>query len=310
MRGLVWFLSTLAACAAAPTIELVPDDAGALTVSIGGREAFAYQGGAHFAIPHVYPLRAPSGRSLLVQQTEPFPHHRSLWIVDRVQLEGGRDVDFYHEWKNLRDPEQPGRGHASFIRHDVFEGVWGGARDAGFTARATWIVDESTPVLDDTRWIEVRDLGGGEYLIDLRWELRAGHGDVTFRSDAVHYAWPFLRMDPAFSVDQGGVLVDDEGRQGQTKTHGKVAKWIDYSNSIDGVAEGVALFVYPDGEEHTWLTRDYGTFGPRRAAAWNGTGFVLARGESIGGRVGVLLHRGGVDVGRVAERYLDYVSED
>ena len=36
MRGLVWFLSTLAACAAAPTIELVPDDAGALTVSIGG----------------------------------------------------------------------------------------------------------------------------------------------------------------------------------------------------------------------------------------------------------------------------------
>lgn len=301
-------LLPLGACASAPSIELTSDDAGSLTVSIDGREAFTYRGAARFAIPHVHPLRSPSGRSLLVQQTEPFPHHRALWIADRVQLEGGRDVDFYHCTKNLRDRQKPELGHSSFIRHDAFDDQRIAARDATFAVRSTWIADEDTPILDDRRRFHVRDLGDGEYLIDLTWELRAAHGDVTFRSDAVHYAWPYLRIEPGLSVASGGVLVDDRGRRGQAETHGKVARWIDYSHTLDGVAEGVAVFVFPDGEEHTWLTRDYGTFGPRRAADFSGTRFALKKGEAIAGRVGILVHRGDADGGRVAERYREYAA--
>ncbi len=58
-----------------------------------------------------------------------------------------------------------------------------------------------------------------------------------------------------------------------------------------------------DGEQRKWLTREYGTFGPRRPDAWSGTKFTLKRGEKLEGRVGILVHRGDVEGGRVAERY-------
>jgi hypothetical protein len=50
----------------------------------------------------------------------------------------------------------------------------------------------------------------------------------------------------------------------QEATNMKTSCWIDYSNTVGGVTEGVAMFQWPDGKEHRWLTREYGTFGPRR----------------------------------------------
>ena len=64
-------------------------------------------------------------------------------------------------------------------------------------------------MLDETRKLRVVALDDGEYFVDLSWTLTAAHGDVTFRSDWVHYAWPYLRMNPAFSGQQGGIIVDD-----------------------------------------------------------------------------------------------------
>jgi len=285
------------------------DEAGTLRFTIDGNEAFTYRYGQEFAIPHIWPLRSPSGKSLLVQKTEPFPHHRSLWIVDRVQLGDGPDTDFYHEWKNLRDNEHPEQGHHSFIRHDslteVKSEVGEGKARARAIAELTWIARDE-PVLAQTWNIELEDLGDGEYLLDLAWDLRAEYGDVSFLSDWVHYAWPYLRMDPLFNGEHGGVIVDDQGRRGQAETNEKYARWIDYSNTVDGLTEGVAVLLPDDGEKRTWLTREYGTFGPRRPDAWSGTRFTLKRGEKLEGRVGILVHRGDAGGGSVAERYREH----
>jgi hypothetical protein len=86
------------------------------------------------------------------------------------------------------------------------------------------------------------------------------------------------------------------------------ALWIDYSNTVDGAAAGVAMFQWPDGRAHRWLTREYGTFGPRRPDGLSGRPFTLKKGESISQRVGVLVHRGNVETGRVAGRYAQYVA--
>ena len=59
---------------------------------------------------------------------------------------------------------------------------------------------------------------------------------------------------------------------------------------------------------HQWLTRDYGTFGPRRPEAQNGKRFTLAKGQSLDRRVGVLVHRGDVQAADVAQRYKQYVE--
>jgi hypothetical protein len=116
-------------------------------------------------------------------------------------------------------------------------------------------------------------------------------------------------MSPAFSVQQGGRMTNSEGGINQAGTHGKPATWIDYSNTVDGVAEGLAVFSHSDNEHpHTWLTRDYGTFGPRRADPRHGKPFVLKKGERLRQRVGILVHRGDVEGGKVARRYEQYVS--
>ena len=60
----------------------------------------------------------------------------------------------------------------------------------------------------------------------------------------------------------------------------KPALWIDYSGTVEGEAAGVAVFQWPDGREHRWLTREYGCFGPRRPDDPSGQPFTLRKGES------------------------------
>ena len=284
------------------------DDAGELTVVMDGRGILTYQFGKEFAIPHYWPVRSPSGKLLTVQHPDPYPHHRSLWIADKLQCGSGPVVDFYHCFKNHNEQGQPESGFRHFIRHQRFGELKVEKGRVKIEAELTWFVNKTTPVLDERRTMSVTALGNGEYLLDLAWELKASHGDVKIMSDDVHYAWPYVRMHPQFSGERGGAIVNDRGQQGQSGTHDQVAKWIDYSNTVEGTTEGLALFIFDDGNEHRWLTRDYGTFGPRRPDEYSGSKFDLRVGESLRGRVGILVHRGDVHSGKVALRYRQYLE--
>ena len=324
MRSAALLALALAACVGTgprtlPELSLMvlPERA---AVWIDGRELTAYVHGEGHAIPHLFPLTSPSGKHLVEQHPEPFPHHRALWVVDRVQLAGGPDVDFYHHWKNHVDAERPELGHRHLIRHDelVDAHVWNG--EARLAARQTWVTDAvaadgtadpaaGTPVLDQVLFVRARHLGDGEALLELTWTLTAAHGPVTFRSDWVHYAWPYLRVHPAFAGEAGGVILADSGATGQDETNEGYHRWVDYSNTVEGLREGVAVFVAPtdEGELPKWLTREYGTFGPRRVDAQSGTGFVLAGGETLTGSAGIYVH-GDVDAASIERRYAEYLA--
>lgn len=297
-------------CAVSPARVLVlarDDDQGCVTVRCRDHDIVGWCYRSDLAIPHWYPLRSPSGKDLVIEHPDPYPHHRAMWIADKVQLGDGPIVDYYHCFKNQVDPDDAGKGYTAAIRQldlPVCE-----LRDgkAVIHSRLQWST-ESTPVLDDERTMVVTPLPDDEALLDLTVTLRASYGPVTFHSDAVHYAWPYLRVHPQFSVEHGGRLIDDVGRSGQAATNDRYANWMDYSNTVDGVTEGVAVFLPQDGQWHKWLTRDYGCFGPRRPDAESGTRFSLAKGESLAGRVRIFVHRGDVHDGRVAERYRDYVE--
>jgi len=291
----------------APRVEFLRDDAqGRLEVRIGGRPAFTYVYGEDWDLPHFYPIYSPSGRSMTVQKTEPYPHHRSFWFADTVELAGHRQASFYNAFYTgaggPRDPHPPFRDR---IRHDRFVSWAPGRGEGRLRWRLIWEMDHGrTPVLEEEREMRVVALEGGEYFLDIRFTVTAAYGPVTFRSDAVHYAWPYVRMNDRFNTNGMGRLVNSEGGVGQAGTHDKPARWVDFSRTGVPDAEGLALFSHPSNPHpHTWLTRDYGTFGPRREAARSGRPFTLAPGESLGTRVGVLIHRGDVQSGRVAERY-------
>lgn len=82
-----------------PQITLHRDDeAGQLYVCINGQKAFAYQYISWLDLPHYWPMYSPSGKNLLVQQSDPYPHHRSFWFADTVRLDSGRKVSTYNAY--------------------------------------------------------------------------------------------------------------------------------------------------------------------------------------------------------------------
>jgi hypothetical protein len=310
MYFLYLVLCSVATVVGSPSVALQPDEAAKkLVVLVDGHPALTYQYGDELAVPHYWPVRSPTGKQLTIGRPDPYPHHRSLWIADKVQAVDGPAVDFYHCWKNLRSPSEPADGFRHFIRHQRFGKLEAEGATAHVVAELHWIVDNTRPVLDEHRELRVVALGDGEYFLDLSWRLTAAWGDVKFLSDDVHYAWPYVRMHPQFSGAQGGVIINDRGQQGQAGTNAGTANWIDYSNSVEGETEGMALFIYPDDRPHRWLTREYGTFGPRRSEQLSGKKFTLSSGESLHGRVGLFIHRGDAKTGQTEERYRQYIED-
>jgi hypothetical protein len=292
-------------------LELLQEDKdGILSVLIDGRTAFVYHYSNWYDLVHIYPLYSPAGQNLLLQQGKPYPHHRAFYFADTVRLDGGRQVSVYNAlYTGQRIGEDAfGPPFRDSIRHVEFSRLETEESRAIIEARLVWAMDGQKPVLDEKRQYVVYALGEGEYLIDVVTVLTAAYGEVEFVSDEVHYAWPFLRLNPRFSGENGGTITADNGAKGEEATNMKEALWVDYSNTVDGVTEGVAVFQWPDGQEHCWLTREYGIFGPRRPLARSGKPFVLKKGESLTQRVGVLVHRGDVRTGRVSQRYRRYIK--
>ena len=290
-------------------LELKQDDVqGTLQVLLDGKEAFAYQYG-HVDMPHLYPVRSPSGRLLTIQKTDPYPHHRSVWFGDTVQLEGQRQASFYqplYSQVDKKDPQSPYRDrnrHVKFLAAEVADG------QANLGMQLLWEADlGKLAVMDEVREVRVVPLGSGEYFLDCKFTVTAAYGDVTFRSDPVHYAWPFIRIHPQFSGLQGGTITNSEGATGEPKTLMQPARWVDYSNTVEGATEGLAAFANPQQPPPKFFTRAYGTFGPRRPDDQSGKPFVLKKGDSLFQRIGLLIHSGDVQSGRVAERYQQFAD--
>jgi hypothetical protein len=286
------------------------DGKGRFTVLVDGQEAVVYCYGPEEDLVHYYPVRSPSGKLLTIQKTDPYPHHRSVWFADKVQLGDRRPVEFYGAlYSNGHGPEQRKPPFRDRVRHVAFESEKTKGNQLTVESKLVWEMDFDTPVLDESRRLRVVALDDGQYLLDITYTLTAAHGDVTFVSDAVHYAWPYVRMSPEFSVQKGGVITNSEGGKNQAGTHNQVARWVDYSNTIAGQTEGLAVFSHTDNEQpHRWLTRDYGTFGPRRIDTKSGQRFTLEKGQSISRRVGIYVHRGDVEKAEVEETYRQYVN--
>jgi hypothetical protein len=307
MLAMVSF-GTLGMCAAAPEITGKQDDkAGTLTVTVDGKEALVYRYGANEDLTHFHPLRSPAGKSMLVRKTEPYPHHRAFWFGDKVRKPGGRAVATYNALYSGVDRKDP--PYQDHVRHVGFEHLKSEGNVLSYVEKLVWEMDGDVPLLDERRDVRVTALGGGEYLMDIRFTVIAAHGDIEFVSDAVHYAWPYLRMNTEFSVEGGGRITSSTGGINQKGTNNSVADWMDYSNTSGDKNGGLTVMSHPENKKpHRWLTRDYGTFGPRRIDALSGKTFTLKQDETMTRRVGALVHLGDVKTGKVAERYAAYAK--
>lgn len=292
------------------------DAQGEMWVSIEGKKAFRYQYGDDVDLPHFYPINSPAGHSMTVQQTDPYPHHRSFWFGDRVSLGDRRPITTYNAlYTGVKTTENSkatyGAPFKDGVRHVAFEKERSSGDTGQIDFRLLWFMDRDTPVLDEHRRMRVKSLGGGEYFIDITFTVTANYGDLHFSSDAVHYAWPYIRMNSEFAVPGGARIVGSKGSPTKLRVNNFASEWIDYSNTTHGKNAGLAMFSHDDNAKpHDWLVRDYGTFGPRRIDAKSGKPFTLTNGESMQRRVGILVHQGDSEAGKVSQRYAEYIRGD
>ncbi len=295
----------------------IDERAGALTVVIDGRTALVYRFGADVDLPHFDPFNSASGRPMTVKITEPYPHHRSFWVADeRVQLEGRSErANIYSAlYSGVIDKQRSKWPLAPYRQrsvHVAFENVTSAGDTARFDETLTW-QDGDIRLLDELRSYRFRALGDGEYFLDFSVRLRATYGAVTIARDTAHYATPYIRMNDVFNVEKGGgKIVNSAGDVNQAGTNNRLATWVDYSAPLGAARgwEGLACLIHPDQKPpHLWLTRDYGTWGPRGPEGYHNATFTIARGASLAQRVGLLVHRGDAVDGKVAERYRAYAT--
>lgn len=280
----------------------------------GDRELFAYNYAGSWDLPHFFPLNTPSGKNLLVQKTEPYPHHRSFWVSDTVERNGVRGDVYNSYYSGVKTGKMQHKSPFNTrSRHEAFSNFQTKDRwnSVSYEEKLVWetsATESAFPLLNEYRQVSVHEMNDGSYLMDFSFRLAADYGDVKFVSDAVHYAWPYLRINSQFSGEGGGTITSDTGTTGQVATNLKPHYWIDYSNTVGDVTEGVAVFQYGTSEAPKWLTREYGTFGPRRMDDKSGKLFVLRQGKSLEQRVGIYVHKGDVESGNVADVYGRFVQ--
>lgn len=293
----------------------IDQDAGTLTLTVDAQTAFVYRFGPTVDLPHFDPFNSPSGRPMTVAITDPYPHHRSFWVADeKVQLEGQPEkANIYSAlYSGVIDKAKSNWPLAPYKRrvaHVEFSNWKTGGDTVEFDEKLTW-KNGDVQLLDELRHYRVRALGDGEYFLDFSFQLCATYGDVTITRDVSHYAIPYIRMSDLFNVEKGGgKIVNSDGGINQAGTNNRPAAWVDYSAPLDGQPgwEGLACMIHPDKQPpHLWLTRDYGTWGPRAPEGFHNTTFTIPKGESIDQRVGLLIHNGDAETGKVTSRYQAY----
>lgn len=297
-----------------PRIEFAADATeGRLSVKVDGAEAFVYRYGTanELPFPCLYPVWSPSGKALTEQgNVFPWPHHESFWFVNDVKLDGQEPSAMYYSLYHRTDPNDWNSPFTNQIVQVEFLPQKQQVPDqAEIGMKLLWQKSPKIPLADQEQHIRVVALGGGEYFLDMHYRLTASYGKLTFVGDNIHYAWPMARMQEAFSPEKGAQVTNSEGSSTVFFPEFQVAHWVDMSNTVSGVPEGLALFSHSENPyPHKWFVHKHGMFGPRRIDAQDGKPFALEKGESIGTRVGVLIHKGDATAGKVAQRYADYIA--
>jgi hypothetical protein len=276
------------------------------------------------AKPFFWPLNAPGGlvvtRGWPVEKAEPgeltdHVHHKSAWFCHgdvipegmelKQKVKGVEGVDFWSE----------SRGHGVIACTSVNSPEEKGAHASVVTANE-WRTADGEKVLDETRTIHLVNFGDA-WLLVVESDLHASVVPITF-GDTKEGSFG-IRVRKSVTEQKGkGVLTNAEGKTRESAVWGRVSEWCDYSGPVGDAKAGITLFADPTNPVPTsWHSRAYGLmaanpFGRGKSGfpAMRGRLDVvrLAKDGHLKLRYGMLLHRGDVKEGKVAEYYEKFVA--
>jgi len=248
-----------------------------IIIRIDGKTFTCYRFGEGQKYPYFYPVNGPlSGISVTTESSLPYPHHRSLFFgLDRVN--GG------NYWQEGND-----RGRIVSAGPRI---LVNGPENVVIEDECAWKQPDAEPIIIDRRIITIAAPSDSLRSIEFSIVLTAR---TDIRVDKTNHSLFSARMDPALSVEQGGVLVNAGGGRNQEGTLDQKSPWCDYYGVRFGVTEGLAIFDSPGNPWHPspWLTRNYGFFSPTPMNLLDENGFSLKKDETLKLMYRVIIHGG------------------
>ncbi|MCP5528040.1 MAG: PmoA family protein [Verrucomicrobiales bacterium] len=264
-----------------------------VVVEVAGTPFTHYRFAADQKYPYFFPVNGPaSGRTITVHQTEPYPHHSSIFFgCDRVN--GG------NYWQEGND-----RGQIVPLKTRLVQAA---GEAVVIEQHCRWQRPGAPAPFEDSRRITIKAPAPDRRTIefDVTWNPLI---DVNIQRN--NHALFSARLAPDLCVKGGGTLVNAAGDSGEQDTFGKVSPWMDYSGERDGVREGLAILSHPANRWHPpqWFTRDYGFFSPTPMNWLPDGGLNLKPGETIRLRYLAVVHRGPLDRESLDHLLADWVK--
>lgn len=243
--------------------EVQPDR---LVIRFQGELFTEYRYGPETKYPYFYPVIGPrSGRTLTVHQTEPYPHHSSIFFgCDRVN--GG------NYWQ-----EGPERGRI------VSQGVRL-IRDRGerieFEQECLWERPGAEAPFEDRRRVVLSAPEPQVRCLDFEVRLTAL---APVKIEKTNHALFAVRVAPDLAVSGGGRLLNARGQRGEAGTFQQPAAWAVCGVERPEGPESVGLLSHPANRWYPepWFTRDYGFMSPTPLNWLGAEGLRFAPGETL-----------------------------
>jgi Family of unknown function (DUF6807) len=329
----------LSAIAADPVPIAAKADKTTIEFTAGKEVVTRYHIGEGVAKPYFWPLNAPGEVPVtrgwpmqkgLPAETTDHVHQKSAWFCHGDVIPEGIEMKTRSSDKRVKGVDfwAESKGHGTIVCVKADEPTVTGGK-ARVVTKNEWRTPDGVNILDEERVITVQDLGDAR-LIVLEIDLHATVCPITF-GDTKEGSMG-VRVNDEFRLTAPGgdsAITSSDGTIAKSPAKdnlpmwGKRADWHDYSGMVGGTADGkvagIAVFDHPkNAARAAWHTRAYGLmaanpFGRAESgfpALKGQTELVkLAKGDHLKLRYAILVHRGDVKEGKVAEHFAAFAKD-
>ncbi|MCB9782465.1 MAG: PmoA family protein [Candidatus Omnitrophica bacterium] len=263
---------------------------GEISIEIGG-QPFARYVYVDTEIPRPYfcDVKTPSGIQATrnhppiegVDRTDHATYHPGIWLAFG-DISG---QDFWRLKARVRQER--------FVQDPVGESGHG-----SFSVENVYLGEDGSEVCRETVSYGIHAIPGDSaplgYLLVQDSVFSSDKGSFVF-GDQEEMGFAF-RVATPMNVKEGGLILDSEGRRNQDEVWGKIAKWCDYSGTIDGNSVGMTLIPNPGNFKPSWFhARDYGVllanpFGRKAYTGGEASAVEIKKGEEFRYRNGVFIY--------------------
>lgn len=234
-----------------------------LKVSWNDRPIVAFSQSPHRA--YLYPVFTPSGVAVTSEMPIDHPHHNSITIgADHFtchfpfSTNGIEDGTYNFYINDVFQGRAPGRTLVVATKHEEISPIHlRVVQSVHWQSPMEWGAPQRRTVAVETRII---DMYPGEVanVFDIRSQLTPTEWDLAI--GPTRHAYFTVRLADGLRIDDGGTIVDSEGRCKVGEITGQVADWVDVSGpGPHGHLAGLAVVPHPSASGHPWSIYSWGS---------------------------------------------------